>query len=82
MRYNAVRHHQRPRRQNRGARRAWDYFLAPNWNQKINAFEPETRLPKEMTYRFMDYWVWVMEYTNGDYEEIDGLVIARNSRKR
>lgn len=29
----------------------------------------------------MDYWVWVMEFTNGDYEEIDGLVVAYHSRK-
>ncbi len=80
MRYNAVRHHSRPRASNRGARRAWDYFAKPNWNDKTKEFEPETRTPKEMTYRFMDYWVWVMEYTNGDYDEIDGLVIASNSR--
>lgn len=80
MRYNAVRHHSRPSANNRGARRAWDYFNKANWNDKIKDFEPETRTPKEMTYRFMDYWVWVMEYTNGDYDEIDGLVIASNSR--
>lgn len=31
------------------------------------------RTPKEMTYRFMDYWVWVMQFENGEYEEIDAL---------
>jgi hypothetical protein len=30
---------------------------------------PQYRRPKEMTYRFMDYWVWVMEFENGEYEE-------------
>ena len=29
-----------------------------------------------MTYKFIDYWVWVMEFTNGDFEEIDSLVSA------
>lgn len=43
---------------------------------------PLRRNPKEMTYKFMDYWVWVMEFENGDYEEIDGLVVAANSRRK
>lgn len=59
---------------------AWDLFAAPNWDDKAKKRVPETRTPKEMTYRFMDYWVWVMEYTNGDYDEIDGLRIAHQTR--
>lgn len=81
MRWNAARHTKRPPASNRGARHAWDYFASDNWDDKARIFVPETRSPKEMTYRFMDYWVWVMEYENGDYEEIDGLVIAENSRR-
>lgn len=81
MRWNASRHVKRPSASNRGARHAWDYFLSPKWNDKTKDMEDETRSPKEMTYRFMDYWVWVMQYTNGDYEEIDGLVIADNVRR-
>lgn len=81
MRWNAAHHRKRPPSSNRGARHAWDYFAKANWNDKIKDFEPETRTPKEMTYKFMDYWVWVMEYTNGDYEEIDGIVISENSRR-
>ena len=34
---------------------------------------PKNRAPKDMTYKFMDYWVWVMEFDNEDFEEIDGL---------
>jgi hypothetical protein len=39
---------------------------------------PQGRVPKAMTYRFMDYWVWVMEFENGDYEEIDALTLRCN----
>jgi hypothetical protein len=80
MRWNAVVHRKRPPASNRGARRAWDYFSKPNWNDNTKTFEPETRTPMEMSYRFMDYWVWVMKYTDDSYDEIDGLVIASNSR--
>lgn len=69
MRWNATRHTKRPPASNKGARCAWDYFV-----------KDESRVPKEMTYKFMDYWVWVMEFTDGDYEEIDGLVIAHRVR--
>ncbi len=41
----------------------------------------EGRTPKELTYKYMDWWVWVMEFTNGEYDEIDGVVIASNVRK-
>jgi hypothetical protein len=38
---------------------------------KLPDLPPRNRTPKGMTFRFMDYWVWVMEFENGDYEEID-----------
>lgn len=82
MRWNAARHTKRPPASNRGARCAWDHLLSPSWNQKTDAYDPETRTPKEMTYRFMDYWCWVMEYTNGDYEEVETLVIADILRRK
>lgn len=78
MRYNAVIHTKRPPANNPGARHAWDYFLKPNWNDKAKEFQSETRTPMNMSYRFMDYWVWVMQYTDGSYDEIDGLVVAAN----
>jgi hypothetical protein len=31
------------------------------------------RAPYAMTYRNMDYFVWVMEFDNGDFDEIDAL---------
>lgn len=82
MRWNATYHKKRPSASNRGARHAWDYFLSPKLDQSAEGYLPETRTPKEMTYRFMDWWVWVMEFQNGDYEEIDGLVITSNSRRK
>ena len=79
MRWNARRWRSRPPASNKGARRAWDFFIKgealPVRRSRLRCDDlpARNRTPKEMTYRFMDYWVWVMEFENGDYEEIDAL---------
>lgn len=88
MRWNAKIHTTRPPANNKGARTAWDIFI---WreNRAVERFRegsygvatklpdepPQKRTPKEMTFKFMDYWVWVMEYENGDYDEIDAITL-------
>jgi hypothetical protein len=79
----------RPPAQNRGARKAWDFFVkqeqrslpiyeygnAGSFGPAIfqGMAEPHNRTPKAMWRTHMDYWVWVMEFENGDYEEIDAM---------
>jgi hypothetical protein len=52
----------RPPASCRGARRAWDYFTSN-----------DDRDPVSMWRAFLDYWVWVMEWEDGEFEEIDAL---------
>jgi hypothetical protein len=79
----------RPAANRQAARYAWDWFVEDEAREHkryqygnlgragcatfSHVEPPRNRTPKEMTYRHMDYWVWVMEFTNGDYEEKDAL---------
>lgn len=79
----------RPPANRKAARAAWDYFVQSEAVEhkrykygnaglagcaSFSHIEPpRNRTPRRMCYVFMDYWVWLMEFTNGDFEEIDAL---------
>lgn len=89
--WNSRTYTERPPAQNRAARRAWDFFIQQEQeslpiyqygNQgsrgpatfKGNA-PPRNRTPKEMWRSHMDYWVWIMQFEDGEFEEIDAAVV-------
>jgi hypothetical protein len=59
----------RPPASCRSARIAWDMLT-----------EDDPRKPVAMRHAFLTYWVWVMEMTDGGYEEVDALTITRRQR--
>lgn len=59
-------YHERPK--NPVARKAWDHF---------SRFRVRTANPVEMRLAFLSYWVWVMEYSDGWYEEFERCEIWR-----
>lgn len=69
-RWNSITHRTRPPASSRGARIAWDMFI------KHESLKENPRKIKSMWYAFMDYWVWVAEFDDGDFDEIDGLMVA------
>lgn len=67
---NSILYTSRPPASARGARIAWDLF---EWSEKDKGTD---RKIVGMWYAFMDYWVWVAEFEDGEFDEIDGLVIS------
>jgi hypothetical protein len=57
----------RPPARHKAARVAWDLFQ--------RAYSDKHGVPVEMRYAFMDYWVWVAEFANGEYEDVDALTV-------
>lgn len=73
-RWNSKIYISRPPARCKGARMAWD----------ILSRRDDGQTPETMWHCFLDYWVWVMKFTNGEYEEVDGLVVTfyvNNPRK-
>lgn len=65
-RLNSVTHTSRPAAKNKGARMAWDILCDFNADHT----------PESMWYAYLGYWVWVMKFDNGEYDEVDGLIVA------
>ncbi len=77
------------------ARQAWDFFVKQEANPRprdvygnmgsrgtvtTHIDPPQNRIPKEMWRAHMDYWVWVMQMTNGEFEEMDCAVFRGSFR--
>lgn len=65
-RWNSRTYTSRPPARCKGARIAWDILI----NRDDN------KTPESMWYVHMDYWVWVMKFTDGEYDEVDGLIVS------
>jgi hypothetical protein len=72
MKSNGVVYATRPPANNKNARRAWDSFVSAV-GKELPGSPAQGRAPKNRSYRFMDYWCWVMEFANGEFDEIDAL---------
>lgn len=64
-RWNSTLYTSRPPANCRGARAAWDLL----------AKRDDGRNPKELCYTFADYWVWVMEFDDGEFDEVEPCVV-------
>ena len=73
---NSRKYTSRPPASCRGARKAWDLFAAYE-SDRLRAKPPTADAPARtivgMVRTHMDYWVWVMEYSDGEYDEIDAI---------
>src|SRR5260370_1387926 len=82
---NSKEYTSRPPANCRGARIAWDLFMAAEQRSSLETIpgsidsqrrvEPKRRQIKSLYYVFMDYWVWVAQFDDGEYEEIDGQTV-------
>ena len=58
-------HTSRPAAKHRGARAAWDLL----------AKRDDGRKPKELCFTFSDYWIWLMEFEDGEFDEIEPCLV-------